>query len=295
MGFECRIEADSVSPEGLRLTTFVVTFPRFILAEANTHRMLSRNSASSRAIPVEKRIAAVEADPFVPESFGRNQKGMQAGEALGEDEQEAARYAWMGAAEDAVKGARRLARLGVHKQLANRLLEPFAWHTAVLTATDWQNFFAQRCHEAAQPEFRTAAEMMRDAYRSHAPEALRPGEWHLPFTAEAERRTYSFDWRLVSVARCARVSYLTQDGKHDPIADLTLAERLMSARPMHASPLGHVATPDPNYPKRRAVYERWVAENGGEEERWMRGVLYSANLHGWHPFRHTVPGESVPG
>src|SRR5579872_6997195 len=111
MAFECRVECDSISPEGFRLTTFVVTFPRFILAEWNTHRMLSRNAASSRAIPVEKRIASIEADPFIPEQFGANQKGMQAGSDI--EDQATARAIWSGACVQAVEHARNLATLGV--------------------------------------------------------------------------------------------------------------------------------------------------------------------------------------
>jgi hypothetical protein len=122
MAFECRVEADSLSPHGARLMTFVVTFPRFILAEFNTHRALSRNAASSRAIPVEKRIAAVEADPFVPESFGRNQKGMRADRSLEGDDRREARIVWESAVRSALHHAKLLADCGVHKQLANRLL-----------------------------------------------------------------------------------------------------------------------------------------------------------------------------
>jgi thymidylate synthase ThyX len=269
MSFECRVEADSISPDGVRLITFVVTFPRFILAEVNTHRMLSRNSASSRAIPVEKRIAAVKVDPFVPSAFGANQKGMQAGELL--EDQEAARAVWLNEAARAVCGAGALAQLGVHKQLANRLLEPFSWHTAVISATDWANFFALRCHPDAQPEFQTIAGMMREAFIASRPELLRRGEWHLPFTTEAERREHSFDWRKISAGRCCRVSYLTHDGKRDPFADLNLAERLIAATPKHASPFEHQATP------------------------MTPADVQRGNFRGWRQFRHEIPNESTKG
>lgn len=302
--FEARVECDSVNPDGVRLTTFVVCYPRCIHSELLTHRMLSRNSASSRAIPVEKMIRRVEEDPFVPLYFGRNQKGMQDGGALDGGEAEVARAEWLAARDDAVRHAKTLASGGVHKQLANRVVEPWMWITVVVTATDWANFFALRCHKDAEPHFQHVAGMMREALQASRPDRVNVGGWHLPFIGDE-------DWiaaadlggveaayerlKLVSVGRCARVSYETHDGKRDHSEDVKLAERLASATPKHASPFGHVATPDPNYPKRRAVYERWVAENGGVEERWMRGVLYSANLHGWHPFRHTIAGESVPG
>lgn len=247
-GYACRVERDSISPAGVRLTTFMVTFPRFILAEVNTHRMLSRNSASSRAIPVEKRLAAVEDSPFVPEQFGRNQKGMQAGDPLPDDKSSIARDAWLTACHAACQQARILAGLGVHKQLANRLLEPFAWHTAIITATEWHHFFSQRCHPDAQPEFRRIACMMRDAKQASTPTEIHRGQWHLPMVDEWHGDPDHRDWQMwqrVSVGRCARVSYETHEGKRDPGADVALAERLMAARPPHASPFEHVATPMP--------------------------------------------------
>lgn len=242
VGYDCVILADSLAPSGKRLTSFQITFPRFILAELNTHRLLSRNSASSRAIPVEKRIAAVEADPFIPREVGRNQKGMQAGENLDPRTTNDARGLWRTAARDAIRRAKEMADLGAHKQLANRLLEPFLWHTAIVTATEWSNFFAQRCHPDAQPEFRAIAEMMRAAIENNSPRELDVGAWHLPYIATAEMADLSdVDAREVSVARCARVSYLTQDGRRDIDKDLELFHRLASANPMHASPFEHVA------------------------------------------------------
>lgn len=275
MAFECRVECDSISPADVRLTTFVVTFPRFILSEVNTHRMLSRNSASSRAIPVEKRIAQIEADPFIPEAFGRNQKGMQAGDVLAEGEAREARFVWECACRSAIDHARRLAGLGVHKQLANRLLEPFAWHTAVLSATDWANFFALRCHPDAQPEFRKIAEMMRDALAASKPRIVGFGAWHLPFISQDELEDLgsNFTWddiKKVSAGRACRVSYLTHDGRRDPREDISLAERLIAARPLHASPLEHVATP-------------------------YVGSVLRGNFRGWRQFRHQIQNESIPG
>lgn len=271
MGFECRIEADSVSPDGIRLTTFVVTFPRFILAEVNTHRMLSRNSASSRAIPVEKRIAQIEADPFIPEQFGSAKKGMQAGEALSGEHADLARRWWMEAAAEAILCAKELANQGVHKQLANRLLEPFAWHTAIISATDWNNFFALRCHPDAQPEFRKIAEMMRDAMAVSVPKPLAWGQWHLPFVSNDDWRYHLDDLKLISAGRCCRVSYETHDGKRDIEADIDLAKRLIGSRPAHASPFEHQATP------------------------YLPGDLVRGNFRGWVQFRHEIRGESVPG
>lgn len=310
MAFECRVECDSVSPDGVRLVTFVVTFPRFILAEVNTHRMLSRNSASSRAVPLWKRIAAVCEDPYVPARFGAEQAGMQAGAWLEGADHDLARDQWLRARNDAVVRAANMLSLedrrkvidrlsglalklvlahadgfgpsvSVHKSWLNRLLEPFSWHTAILSATDWNNFFAQRCHKDAQPEFRTIAEMMQGAMKESVPQALTCGQWHLPFVTAEELAEVCAGgeparerYKLISVGRCARVSYLNHDGARDPEADVKLAQRLMDATPKHASPFEMVATP-------------FVPT---DERPRNRG-----NFFGWLQFRHTIPNESVPG
>ncbi len=143
-----KIVADSVSAKGHRLTTMVVTFPRFILAELNTHRAFSRNSASSRAIPFQKMVKAVQENPFIPIAWQKDHKGMQGTEYLSTEYDhlgEHAWYAWLEARNQAVRIAKSINELGVTKQLCNRLLEPFMWHTAIISATDWSNFFKLRC------------------------------------------------------------------------------------------------------------------------------------------------------
>jgi thymidylate synthase ThyX len=295
MGYACRVVCDSLSPDGVRLTTVEATFPRFILAEVNTHKMISKSSASSRAIPVEKRIKMVDEDPFIPTAFGKNQKGMQSTETLDGDEHEQALGRWARACADAKHHAGILAKLGVHKQYANRLLEPFCWHTAVLTATEWSNFFGLRCHPDAQPEFQTIARMMRDAMAESKPKEIGFGEWHLPYVRDVDEANLSAEWSLekiakISCARSGRVSYLTQEGKRDPMADLDLYERYLSS--FHMSPLEHAATP----------------YNGGSEdedtaEAHMHVAVFSAsatdtsiipmvgNLRGWVQQRKLIPNE----
>lgn len=267
MSYEAKIIADSISPAGVRLTTLQVRFPRFLLPEFNTHRAFSRNSASSRAIPVRKRIEAVLADPFIPEQFGRSQKGMQARHNLEGEDAALAREIWMGTLNVAALEAQHLDEIGVHKQLANRLLEPFSWHTAVVTATDWDNFFHLRCHPDAQPEFQKIAGMMRDVMEASTPAELIQGAWHLPYTnSHAWFVAGSKHAALVSAARCARVSYLTYDGKRDAEADLALATKLLAAG--HMSPFEHPATP----------------MNSATE--------YYGNFKGWCSYRKLIPGES---
>ena len=180
MGFSARILLDSVSPGGVRLTTMEVRYPRFIHSELMTHRVFSRNSASSRAIPIRKMIDAVRAEPAMPMWWGRNQSGMQARDPLDPASQALAEVEWRKALDDALTHAERLAAkdINLHKQLVNRILEPFAWITVIITATEWANFFTQRTHEDAQPELRHIAELMLTAYRAGEPCALAHGEWH---------------------------------------------------------------------------------------------------------------------
>ena len=139
------IVADSITPYGENLTTMRVTFPRYILVELNTHRMLSKNSASSRAIPFEKMVKAVEENPFIPIAWQKDHKGMQGTEYLIDRKHENAVYEWLKARDYAVKQARMMNNDGVTKQLCNRLLEPFMWHTVIISATEFSNFFSLRC------------------------------------------------------------------------------------------------------------------------------------------------------
>jgi len=294
MAYDAKILADSVTEYGERLTTFEVTFPRIVLAEVNTHRMLSRNSASSRAIPVSKKIAQVKEDPFIPAAFGKNQKGMQASESLDADADALARSYWINAAEDATEAAGYLAGIGVHKQLANRVLEPFAWHTAILTATDWSNFWHLRVNPEAQGEFSAAAAMMLALYEKHEPLRLRDGQWHLPLVSEDEivlREQESYD-RLVkiSVARCARVSYLTHDGVRDQQEDLALYARLLAGG--HLSPLEHAARPMTR--EERMMFEQVSWQWDEKRRAWIPAppTHYLGNFNGWVQHRKLVPGEA---
>lgn len=318
--YAAQIIADSISPTGHRLTTFEVTFPRIVLAEWNTHRVQSRNSASSRAIPVEKRISMIQSDPFLPEAFGKNQKGMQAAEALSGADDERAREIWLAACEDAIRHARALADIGVHKQLANRILEPFAWHTVIATATEWANFFALRCHPNAQPEIRKPAEIMRELYQSATPLPLGEYDWHLPYIRDEDRiELGGRAEQLVKIcsARCARVSYLTHDGQRSLAADFELYTKLFSNG--HVSPLEHparsmtqhelaqaamfeyVVTPTrvshPTIPQPTAVLRRKLAFTADERQYFRvlseRATHFCGNFNGWVQHRKELPGEAV--
>lgn len=238
--YKARIVLDSMNLCGDRLTTFEVTFPRFILAEFNTHRALARNSASSRAIPVQKQLAQVLEDPFIPIYWGKNKPGMQATEELSPEEQVKARRIWLTAKTYAVMCVQDLLKLQLHKQTATRLLEPFMFHTVICSATEWQNFFNLRTHPAAQPEIQVIAKMMKELYDNSIPQVLRPGEWHLPYIEWDDLiELGSDDVPWVSAGKVARVSYLTHLGTRDSKLDLELAKKLVSAG--HMSPLEQVA------------------------------------------------------
>jgi thymidylate synthase ThyX len=304
MSFDAKILADSTSPAGHRLTTLEATFPRFVLAEFNTHRVFSRNSASSRAIPIVKQLKRVLEDPYVPIEFGSNKPGMQAGAPLEGKKRQAAERQWLGARDDAVRHVLGLVAdpasaaaeapldllprveaaqrdkvwpedwLNVHKQVANRLLEPFMWHTVIVTATEWDNFWNLRCHPDAQPEIRLIAERMRAAIEASEPSALEGDEWHLPLVRPEDRgeELSSEELLKVSAGRCARVSYLTHAGKRDPRADIELHDRLLESG--HMSPLEHPARP----------LEAAELEQG----EWC------GNFRGWCSYRKLIDGEDNP-
>lgn len=267
MAYSARVLKDSVSPQDVRLTTLEVTFPRIVLAEFNTHRVFSRNSASSRAIPVEKMLKRVMDDPFIPIYWGKNQKGMQADTELSPAEIAQARAEWMTARDLAAQQVKALLNVGVHKQLTNRLLEPFLWQTVIVTSSEWSNWDALRRHPDAQPEIKHAADLMAEARAASTPQMLWYGEWHLPLTPELDDqfKTREFGktdwldweyWKKVSTGRCARVSYLTHAGTRDLDADIALGDRLRASG--HMSPFEHVATPISSREEFRGNFRGWL-------------------------------------
>lgn len=256
MAFNAKILLDSINEVDNRLTTFEITFPRFILAEFNTHRMLSRNAASSRARPTSKLIQEIKYDPYIP-NFELNQPGMQSSEPLSEEHNDIAKKLWLVGRDRAIEVVENLLLMKVHKQWAGRLLEPYMWATVITSATDWTNFFALRCHNDAQPEFRTIARMMYKLYKHSKPTKLNYGEWHLPLIYEEDRKEFGVDiLKKISAGRCARVSYLTHDSRRDPQEDIKLHDKLTSQVPKHSSPLEHQAM-SLQYPKRLGNFIGW--------------------------------------
>lgn len=179
--YAAKIIADSINPVGCRLTTFELTYPRFVHAELLTHRMFSRNSASSRAIPTPKLIERIQRDPVLPKWWGKNQSGMQARQELDGPALDAAQDIWLRARDMALEYAAALRKVGLHKQIANRIIEPWMFITVIVTATEWDNWYHLRDSEFAQPEIAWVAREMRRLHEEHEPEAMEPGQWHLPY------------------------------------------------------------------------------------------------------------------
>lgn len=252
---KAKVIADSVW-DGKRVTTLQLEYPRFILPELNTHRMLSRNTASSRAIPSAKLIERIREDSVIPTFWGKNQAGMVADDTLPDNVALECQAIWKQTAQFCAKQAERLAELGLHKQTANRLIEPFMWVSTVITATEWDNFFKLRLANDAQPEIRELAIAMNDAINKSEPiERM----CHLPYITRAEiiRRLSILHGEHevigkealkllfaslapLSQARCARVSYLNHD-KTQPNYDKDMAMAIRLTEAGHLSPAEHQA------------------------------------------------------
>lgn len=271
-----KVIADSVNRRDDRLTTMQLRYPRFIHAEFMTHRQFSRNASSSRAVPVSRLIADIIKDPAMPLHWGKNQKGMQAEEECealvsaridGKNMAVSNRRAWQLAMDHALEAARAFDEAGYHKQVVNRLLEPFSHINVIVSSTEWSNFFALRLHKDAEPHIRMLAEKMREALDASVPVQAGLNYIHAPYTDGLDRQQ---DKLPASVARCARVSYLTHEGKvPDLEMDKTLAMKLIGATPLHASPAEHQAWPDDKH-----------------ESRQLWG-----NFKGWIQYRKTLQGE----
>lgn len=287
MTITAKVIAHSRHEDAPDLITLQMRYPRMIHAEFMTHRVFSRNASSSRAVPVERMIQDVIDDPAMPVRWGANQPGMQdAGDhdttVVWEDHTGPSgnwgspKDAWLYARDRAVEVARGFAQAGYHKQVVNRLLEPFGHISVVVTATEWDNFFALRCHPDADPTMRALAEAMRDAIQASDPDHLQSEDWHLPYVKDSEfwdersKGPYA-DWNklaMISAARCARVSYLNHDGSNPDIAkDLALVDRLWTSQ--HLSPFEH------------------QAKVSGDE-----GTALWGNLTGWDQFRKILENQT---
>ena len=298
---------DSISEQGVRLTTFEIEYPRIVMSEFNTMRAISKNSSSSRAIPVSKMLEHTQNINLKPIYFGSKKSGMQAGDELGGNDLINAKLFWEAALFDAITWATELDELGVAKEVCNRLVEPFQLVKVVCTATDWDNFFNLRLHPDADPNICMLAYKMYEAMQESKPIKLKAGEWHLPFVnvgwnGKGEMCYADDDFNFVeleqaiklSAASCASISYRTEGmtlEKADKIFDM-----LIKAEVVHSSPLEHCATPVK--PKFNELGK--VRVNCSEPQSWEDGVthmnkqgeLCSGNLRGWVQYRHLLKSNT---
>lgn len=312
------------------IITIHAHYPRMIHSEVMTHRVFSRNARSSRAVPVATMLKEIRENPVVPWHWGKNQKGMQASEECNEkvfirDDQFfdtldmsfdpiSREKAWLWARDQALTAAEGYAGAGYHKQVANRLLEPFMWIDTLITSTSWANFFHLRDHDDAEPHFHDLAAMIREAIAGAEYQTLEPGQWHLPYV---DGETGEMAWRRirlaiigggeeyldgknpeglteilkrVSVARCARISYAPFDGDGSIERELERYDNLVGSDPLHASPAEHQATPDVS--ERVNVFDN-DGHYVGRDTEWLNPGLAGNLGEGWIQYRKTLPGEYV--
>lgn len=288
----------SVSEHGDAIATFELEYPRFIHSELMTHRMFSRNAMSSRAVPVQKMIDQVRTDPAIPIHWGKNQSGMQAKEecdnvVLDNRGQEfSIREWWDLSAQESAASAEAMSDAGYHKQVVNRILEPFQRMKTVVTATEWDNFFYLRCHEDAQPEIKALAELMRDCLEESTPNILKSGQWHIPYVQERssgfylETEDYTAELSLedalkVSGSCCAQASYRSLDDSLEKA--IRIYDKLIESKPEHSSPFEHQACvmEDSKY-QGVDPWEEGVTHMDANRNFW------SANFKGWIQYRHLL-------
>lgn len=309
-----KIIAHSIAPNGQQIVTWELEYQRFIHAEFLTHRLFSRNAASSRAIPVATIINQVRNDPAMPIHFGKNQPGMQAKEELVGDALEVVQYSWKSAANDAADWAEDMSSDGAHKQVANRILEPFQTMKTVMTATCMDNFFWLRNHEDAQPEIKELARLMWEALQASTPVQLKAGDWHTPYYGDGywkddshSEKYATHQWLVdpmdredfdgvtlrdalaISSSCCAQVSYRKLD---DTLEKAQMVyQRLVESEPVHASPFEHQATP--------IMVPDLYCHDCQCPPTWEDGVthvdkggkFWSGNFIGWVQYRQLIPGN----
>lgn len=315
-----KVICDSISESGKRITTFELEYPRYIHCELLTHRMLSKNCSSSRAIPIEKMLGYIENNMAVPVYLGRNKSGMQAVEEI--ELKDEALSVWKDSFYQVEDSVNDLLDLKVHKQIANRLTEPYQMMKVVVTATEWDNFFNLRIDKDAQPELVMLADKMFNAMQGSMPKTLKVGQWHLPYVEveadsdssrceyfiydkdETESETNGYMYKIglpledaikISVASCAAVSYRTENmtlAKADKIFDM-----LINAETLHSSPFEHVAKPiidedlysvDYTNPDLQTRVKNTLSTAKGVTHINNKGEFCSGNFTGWIQYRHLL-------
>lgn len=306
MEISAKILAHSMSQQGKQIVTFELEYPRFIHSELMTHRMFAVNASSSRAIPIQKVIERVKTSPAMPIHWGKNKPGMSASEEI--EDVEVGKQVWNEAAYRAIRVADAMDKdLNLHKQVVNRILEPYQWMKVVLTGTEFNNFFWLRIAEDAQPEICDLAKKMKAAIDKSEPTMLEPGEWHLPYIDfyrsdyggildymdSVEGKILSLEEaKMISMARCAAVSYRTENIGIEKAQDIY--KKLFSGQRVHASPAAHQATPMKGVFGLEQKLETMLSTDGITHMD-TNGSLWSGNLNGWIQLRQLIPNNYVRG
>lgn len=314
-----KVIADSISPEGKRITTFELEYPRIIHSELMTHRLFSRNAMSSRAVPIAKMVEQVMTNPAMPVRFGANKPGMQDKGVEHTDliNDYTPRDWWKLAGLSAARFAQDFADSGYHKQIANRLLEPFQRMKAVFTATELNNFWWLRIDADADPTIEALVMEMKRVFDASNPESLQPGEWHTPYVDHVyEHKTddgpgvfvgYCIQGEedlspvmltkeeavAISASCCAQVSYRILNSTKEKALDIY--QKLISGNKVHASPFEHVATPMEEIYESDSFFRSSEAWPKGVTHRDRNGEYWSANFKGWIQLRQTLDYHFVPG
>ena len=289
------IVQDSIN-KGKRITTFELDYPRFIHSELMTHRMFSRNAASSRAIPVDKMLEHIIQYPAVPVYWGKNMPGMQSKEELEGTQLAQAKLAWSSAVESAVSHSKEMLAAGLHKQYANRNTEFAQTMKTVVTATEWDNWFELRNHGDAQNDIHELASLMHEALKKSIPMEITDKEWHVPYVtrersilhgmayyAGSATRLTDEEARMISASCCAQVSYRRSDDTLEKAK--MIYDKLISSRPMHASPVEHQAKPMQVF---SIGEERRENLENGVTHVTIDGRLGSGNFYGWIQHRQLI-------
>lgn len=291
-GIVARVVAKSVSAtSGTEIITWELEYPRIVHSELMTHRVFSRNSASSRAIPVLKVIEQVRYNPAKPVHWGKNQAGMQANEELDSVHKQAVESLWEVAAEHSCYIARAMEQHGAHKQVVNRILEPFQFMKVVLTTTEKNNFYWLRDHKDADPTIHELARCMREADDNSTAVVLNAGDWHTPYYGDGFWNPWCDDTvynaLMISSSCAAQVSYRKLDDSLEKAG--TVYKRLVESEPVHASPFEHQATPieytggDTNNPFHWPVGVTHMSKDGS---------LWSGNFKDWLQHRQMIPNNN---
>ena len=292
-GISAKVVADSVGPTGKRMTTFELVYPRLIHAELMTHRMLSKNCSSSRAIPITKAIEQVQENPMFPVYWGSAQSGMQAGPELVGDQLELAKKLWQKGIDQSIALVKEFDELKVHKQVSSRWLETGQLIKTVISGTDWDNLLWLRNDDAAQPEFHELARCIQECFNASIPEVLQPGEYHTPYVdhiridgvlcyLDSNGNKLTLDEaRKISASCAAQVSYRRLNDSKEKA--LEIFDKLFSGAKPHLSPVEHIATP-----MEHIQNDIW---QDGATHVTRSGVFYSGNLNSWIQYRQLLPNN----